>query len=171
MRSTTSTIVQQQHVLRTQVARQVLVVQAHAFLVAQFTVLAPLGVQDEAGAVFQLDLAFFEFADADLRTLQVGHDGNFTAALGGGVAHHAGALHVVLRFAVREIQAYYVNAGLEHADQGGDVVRCGADGCHDFGGAAGHCGWGVWHVVSFLLLVSVTAQPLSHYYAGRRQCR
>ncbi len=115
------------------VARQGLVVEADAFLVAQFAVLAPLGVEDELVAVVQEDLAFFKLADADLRTLHVGHDGHFAAALGGGAAHQGGAVDMVLRLAVRKIQAHDVDAGADHLDEDIEVGRSRADGCDDLG--------------------------------------
>jgi hypothetical protein len=118
-------VVEQQVVARPHVARQRLVVEADAFLVAQLAVVAPLGVEDERIAVDQFDLAFFELADADLRTLHVGHDRHFAAAFGGGAAHQGGAVDMVLGLAVREVQAHDVDAGADHAHEDVEVGRPG----------------------------------------------
>ena len=63
-------VVEQQDVARLDVLRQILVVEADAFLVAELAV----GVEDEAVADDQRDLAVVELADADLRALQVAED-------------------------------------------------------------------------------------------------
>ena len=124
-------VVEQQHVARFQVARQVFVVEADAIVVAEFA----LGVEDERLAGNQRDLAVFEFADPDLRALQVGHDGDFTAGLAGRLAHEFGALAVVVGGAVREIEPHHVEPCLNHLQQ--DFRRTGSrsDGSDNLGGA------------------------------------
>ena len=62
-----------------------------------------------------IDLAAFELADADFRALQVGHDGDLLADLRRHLAHQRGAVDVVLRLAVREIEPHHVDAGADHA--------------------------------------------------------
>ena len=109
-------IVEQQHVARTDVVRQVLVIEADAQLVAEFA----LGVENEAVADFERDLAFLELADADLRPLQVGEDADRPADLGRDGAHAGGQRDVILRLAMREVEADDVDAG---ADQGFEDER------------------------------------------------
>ena len=58
------------------VARQLLVVEAHALDVAR---LGARGIEHELRARLQHDLAFGELADADLGALQVGHDRDLAA--------------------------------------------------------------------------------------------
>ena len=125
-------VVQQQHVALVQVARQGLVVEADPFLVAQLAVFAPLGVEDEALARFELDTGVFKLADANLRALHVGHDGHFAAALGCRQAYQRGAVDMVLRLAVGKIQAHHVDARTYHFDQDIEVRGGGADCCYDF---------------------------------------
>ena len=91
------------------------------------------------GAGLELDLAVGELADADLRTLQVGHDRDFAAELARNLAHELGALHVILRCAVREIQAHDVDAGGEHPASISGLLRRGPERGDDLGGA-GHVG-------------------------------
>ena len=90
-----------------------------------------------------LDLAILEFADADLRSLQVAHDAHGAAGLAAGRAHHLGALQVILRAAVRKIQPDDIHAGAEHLLEDFGIVRCRAERGHDLG-AAGHVGSGLF---------------------------
>lgn len=124
-------VVEQQHVARFQVARQVLVVETGALLVAEFA----FGVEDERLAGDEHDLAVFKLADPDLRALQVGHDGDFTAGLAGRFAHEFGALAVVVGSAVREIEPHHVQPCPNHLQQ--DFRRAGSrsDGSDNLGSA------------------------------------
>jgi hypothetical protein len=40
---------------------------------------------------------------------------------------------VILRLAVREIEPHHIDAGQDHAREGFEVARSGADGGYDFG--------------------------------------
>ncbi len=70
------------------VVRQLLVVEADAFLVAELAG----RVERELLARLEHDLASGELADADLRALQIGHDRDLAAQRSRCVAHHARAL-------------------------------------------------------------------------------
>ncbi len=126
-------VVEQQQVTGADVARQLLVIQADALLVAQLAA----SIQREAVAGVQRDLAALELADADLRALQIGHDADLAAHPTRRLAHQLGACHVVLRGAVREIQPHHVDPRRDHARQ--DLQRIGrrAERSDDLGGA-GH---------------------------------
>ena len=128
-------IVEQQHVARAHVARQFLIVQTDALLIAELAI----GVENESVPRLERDFAAAELADADLRALQIAHDAHRAAGLAADLAHHRGALQVVLGGAVGEIEAHYVHPCLEHALQGFGVVRRGPEGRDDFG-AASHLG-------------------------------
>ncbi|MDT4837335.1 hypothetical protein FQZ97_710650 [compost metagenome] len=126
-------VVEQQQVAGADVARQVLVVQADAFLIAELAG----GIEDKGVARLERDLAVLELADTDLGALQVGHDGDLAPARLGGLAHQAGAVDMVLRGAVREIQPHHVDACGNHARQDLQRAGGGADGGNDLGGT-GH---------------------------------
>ncbi len=110
-------VVEQQHCAGADVARQLLVVEAGALAVAHLEA----GVEHEGLSLLERDLAVLELADADLRTLQVAKDGHGAAHLGGKLLHQRGALLVVLRRAVREIEPHDVDAGADHPLEGGGV--------------------------------------------------
>ncbi|MDT4841234.1 hypothetical protein FQZ97_750790 [compost metagenome] len=153
-------VVQQQLVAGLHVARQVLVVQADGVDVAQ---LGARGIEHELGAGFEPDLALRELADADLRTLQVGHDGHFAAGLAGGFAHHGGAVDVVLRRAVAEVQPHHADLGQDHLFQQFRRAGGGAEGGDDLGGVAGdavraHEGVSVLYSLLYTLCVSNGSQ-------------
>ena len=113
-------VVQQQGVAGLHVARQFFVIQADAFVGAQ---LRRAAVEHECLTHFQHRLAAFEFADANFWALQVGHDRNLFALSPRHIAHHGGAVDVVLRCAVREVQPHHVHTGANHASQ--DFRRAG----------------------------------------------
>ena len=129
-------VVEQEGVTGLHIARQFLVIQAHSRFIAKF---GALGVEDERSAVDQLDLAVLELADANLRALQVGHDGYLLAGCPGRFAHHRRPVDVVLRLAMREVQAHHVHTRPDHPLQ--DLRRVGgrAEGGNDLGGS-GHGG-------------------------------
>ncbi len=118
-------VVEQQGVAGLHVARQLLVVEADRGVVAEFVARA---VEHELLPGRQLGLAAFELADADLRALQVGHDRHRAPGALGRGAHHRRAIDVVLRGAVREIQAHDIDTGgnqpLQHSgdDEAGPSV-------------------------------------------------
>ncbi len=116
-------VVEQQHVIRPQVARQIRVIEADAFVIAQFTA----GVEDERVARDQRDLAVLELAHANLRALQVGHQRDFAAALFGSVANVLRTLAMVVGGAVREVEADHVETCLHHLQQDLRGTRSGAD--------------------------------------------
>ena len=124
-------VVQQQDVAGAQVARQVLVVEAAAFVVAQFAV----GVENERIARDEHRLVVLELADADLRALQVGHQRDFAADLARRLADPLGALAMVVGGAVREVEANHVEAGLHHLQQDFGAAGSGADRGNNLGGA------------------------------------
>jgi len=72
-----------------------------------------------------------------LGALQVGHDGHDLAHAGSGLAHQLGAVDVVLRLAVREIQAHHIDPGFQHRIEHLGGGRCRTQGGDDLGGT-GH---------------------------------
>src|SRR6185437_9721925 len=96
------------------------------------------GVEHERVAGLERDAPFAELADADLRSLQVRHDADGTPDLAAGVAHELGALHVVLRGAVREVEAHDVHARGEHLLEHRRLARRRAEGRDDLGAALAH---------------------------------
>ncbi|MDZ7910024.1 MAG: hypothetical protein U5N10_18595 [Gemmobacter sp.] len=104
-------VVEQQRVARLHVARQFLVVQAHATDVAR---LGARGVEHKRLSGFEHHLAFGELADANLGALQVGHDADLAAGAFGRRTDHVGAVNVVLRLSVREVHAHDIDAGPDH---------------------------------------------------------
>jgi hypothetical protein len=125
-------VVEQQRIARAHVARELLVVQAHARDVAG---LLETRVEDEGVAGLQHHLAILELAHADLRALEVDHDPDRALDLAAGLAHELGALHVVRGRAVREVQPHDVDAGEEHPLEGRGVARSGAERGDDLGAA------------------------------------
>ncbi len=89
-------IVQQQHIGRFQVTRQFLVIETNLFLIADVA----RRIQREFLAGFELNLSVLEFADTDLRALQIRHDRHFATASGGGFAYHFCTVDMVLRLAM-----------------------------------------------------------------------
>ena len=81
---------------------------------AQITRLLARGIEHEGRAWLQHDFAVDEFADADLRALQIGHDRYLAPSALGGRPHHARALDMVLRLAVAEIQTHHVDTSTDH---------------------------------------------------------
>ncbi|MPN16917.1 hypothetical protein SDC9_164265 [bioreactor metagenome] len=126
-------VVEQQHVTGAHVARQFLIVQPHAVDVAQ---LGARGVQHERRALRQHHLAIGKLAHADLRALQVGHDGHLAPRTLGGRAHRGRAVDVVLRRAVAEVQPHHVQACSNHLLKQLRIAGSGAQSGNDLGGAA-----------------------------------
>ena len=60
--------------------------------------------------MLQKNFDFGKFADADFGALQVGHDGHFASRTFGYFAHHGGAVDMVLRGAVAEVQSHHIHA-------------------------------------------------------------
>ncbi|MNT15072.1 hypothetical protein D3C72_1501070 [compost metagenome] len=94
---------------------------AHAAIGDQFGVVdahdaggaGVLGVytrQRERLAHLQLHQLVGEARDADLGALQIAHDGDEPALLGGDLAHQPGAFAVIVRAAMREVQAGHIQA-------------------------------------------------------------
>ena len=104
-------VVQQQHRAGSNVLRQFLVVESDAVGIAQLD----RRVEDERLSGLEPDLALGEFADADLRPLQVRHDRDLAAEPMRALAHQLRALHVVGRAAVREIEADDIRARGQHS--------------------------------------------------------
>ncbi|MNE28374.1 hypothetical protein D3C80_1218120 [compost metagenome] len=77
------------------------------------------GVEHEALALAQLDLALGKAGDADFRALQVGEDGDEAAMFARHLADQFGAGHVLRGRAVGEVQAHHVHAGADQAFDGG----------------------------------------------------
>ena len=113
-------IVEQEHIARFHVARQLFVIQAHT---VDVTRLGARGVQHKGGTGLEHDFAFGKLADPDLGALQVGHDGHLAARALRGFAHQAGAVDVVLGLAVAEVQANHIDACADHGLQ-----QCGIAG-------------------------------------------
>lgn len=122
-------IVEQQDVAIDDVFRQVLVIEADAFLIAELA----LRIEDEGFADDEHDLVVLELADANLRPLQVAEDAYGPAELGGRSADAVGARLVVFSRAVRKIHPDNVDAGLDHALQHLGRGGGGAQRGNDFG--------------------------------------
>ncbi len=103
-------VVQEKHVARAHVARQLLVVEPDAPGIAH----RARRVEDERVARLERNLAVGEFPDTDFRPLQVRHDAHRAPDLAARDAHHLGARHVVVGRAVGKIQAHDVDARGEH---------------------------------------------------------
>jgi hypothetical protein len=78
-----------------------------------------------------------KLSDANFGALQVRHDGHFTPGPLGCVAHALGAVDVVLRAAVAEVQPHDIHPSANHFFEQGRVAGRRAKGCNNFGGAAG----------------------------------
>jgi len=102
-------VVEQQDVAADHVLGQVLVVEADPLLVAERAGC----IEDETVADGQSDLAALEFADADLRPLQVAQDADCPTELGGRGANALGARLVILGAAMRKIHPDDIDAGLD----------------------------------------------------------
>ena len=87
---------------------------------------------------FQRDFAVFEFADTNLRALQIGHDGNLATASSGYLAHQRGAGHMISRFAVREIETHDIDTGFDHPVQYLTAAGSGANGGNNLGSSLSH---------------------------------
>lgn len=124
-------------VARVHISRQLLVVQPHAVHIAGF---GARGIQHKGRARLQHHLALGELANPDLRSLKVGHDGHFATRAFGRLAHQVGAVNVVLRLAVAEIEPNHVDAAGDHGHQQGGIAGSGSEGGNDLGGAMGHGG-------------------------------
>ena len=116
---------------RAHVARQLLVVEARR---ARWSPISHAGVEDEALALLERDLAFLELADADLRALQVAHDGD---GRGRPCARSrltsCGALDVVVGRAVREVEPHDVDAGARSCVEDCGVAGSGSQRGDDLG--------------------------------------
>ena len=88
--------------------------------------------------MLQKHFAFSKLADADFGALQVGHDRHFTPCALRRFAHQTGAIDMVLRLAVAEIQPDHVHTGPDHLLQNGGIAGGGSEGGNNFGGAARH---------------------------------
>ncbi|MDT4836554.1 hypothetical protein FQZ97_702590 [compost metagenome] len=130
-------VIEQQRVAGLHVAGELLVVQAHAFEIAQ---LGARGIEHEFFTRHQHHLALGKLAHADLGALQVGHDADLAPGALGRCAHQRGAVDVVLRGAVREVEANHVHARADHGFEQSRVAGSRAEGGNDLGGAHGH--WG-----------------------------
>jgi hypothetical protein len=87
-----ATIVEQEDTAGGDVPRQILVIEPHAFTIAQLAA----RVEDEARALFEPDLAFGELADADFRALQVGENTHRPLHAGRHFAHQCAPCDVVV---------------------------------------------------------------------------
>jgi hypothetical protein len=124
-------VVEQQHGAGHHVVGQLLVVQTDARAVAHLRG----GVEYEALPLLQADLAFLELADADLGALQVAQDGDGATELARQFLHQRGARLVILRRAVREVEAHHVDARADHALEDGGIGRRRPEGRDDLGAA------------------------------------
>ena len=127
------TIVQQQHVPGAGIARELLVIQAHALLIAKFSARC---IQHERGPGFQHDAPLGKLAYPNLGALQVGHDGHFPARTLGCLAHHLRPVHMVLGTAMAEVQPHHVDTRLDHSLQQPHLTRGRTQGGNDLRGAA-----------------------------------
>src|SRR6185437_16796972 len=100
-------VIEQQHGSRPDVVDELAIIETDARRVAELAI----GVEDEARAGHELDLAFREAADPYLRSLQVGHDRDLAPLRAGDLAHVLRALDMIGRDTVREIEPYDVHTG------------------------------------------------------------
>jgi len=70
--------------------------------------------------------------------LQVSHDRYLAPAGSGRVSHHLCAGHMILCFAMREIQSHHIDAGGDHPLQRIESAGSRADSSNDLGGALFH---------------------------------
>ena len=122
---------EQKNVARAHVVRQLLVVQADPFRIAQIA----FRIEHEARAFGEGDLAFLELADPDLRALQVGHDAHASPQLIGEPAHQLRPADVIGGGAVGKIHAHDVDPGRQHVLEHGGISGSGTECGDDFGGA------------------------------------
>ena len=120
-------VVEQEQRSLVDVLWQLLVVQAHTLAITDFGG----GVEDEVLALLERHLAVLELADADLRALQVAEDGDGAAGLRRELLDERGALFVVGRDAMREIEPHHVDARADHALEHGGFGGGGTEGCYD----------------------------------------
>ena len=99
-------IVEQQHIARAHIARQLFVIQPHAALVTQG---AAGRIEGKAGPFLQLHLALGKLAHADFGPLQVGHDGHLAPGAARGFAHDLGPGKMVLGAAMAKVEAHHVH--------------------------------------------------------------
>ena len=110
---------------------QSLVVKAHARFVSKLAI----DIEGEVIAFDQTDLAAGELADPDLGALQVGEHTDIATEPGGDLAHHAYQAGVRIGRSMREIDPHDIDAGQDHALDGGRITRCRPEGRDDLGGA------------------------------------
>ena len=150
-------IVEEQDVAIDDILGQVLVIEADTFLVAE----RALGVEDEFFAGHEGDPACLEFADANLRPLQVAQDADRAPELGCRRANPLGTRPMIVGRAMREIHAHDVDAGLHHAVQNFRRGGGGAQRGNDLG-MAGH----VFSIPACYLVFNVIVGQPNHASAG-----
>ena len=74
-----------------------------------------LRIQNEFFAFDELDLAVFEFADTDFRSLQICHYRDLATASGSGIAHHLRPRNMIFCGAVRKIESHHIDTCFDHA--------------------------------------------------------
>ena len=126
-------VIQQQHVTGPDVLVQIGIGNRNALRGAR--VLVERRIEEEAVAVLQQHLAVTKPPDADLRALQVAHDGDVPAAFFRGAAQRLDA-RPLLRFgAMGEIDPHDVEPAADHALEYRRIVGGRAQGGNDFGAA------------------------------------
>ena len=106
-------IIKQQHITRADVVNQLGVIKADAIGIAKFA----FSIEDEGFAVLQQYLATGKFTDANLRTLQVGHDADGATTAFNQGAQCADTPLVILGCTMRKIQSDHIDARLDEASQ------------------------------------------------------
>src|SRR5690606_24140930 len=129
-------VVEQQFVTHAAVLYQVRVVDADDILGA-FGERVSRG-EGEAVADLEFDSLVGKLGNADLRPLQVAQQRDVAAMLGSDVTDHAGASLVLVRGAVREVQASDVQTRKDQLLDNFRRVAGGAKGGDNFGAADGH---------------------------------
>ena len=79
-------------------------------------------VENEFLTRYQCNLAFREFANTYFWTLQVGHDRYFASCAMGSFANQPGAVNMVLRLAMAEVQPHHIDASANHLLQQGWIT-------------------------------------------------
>ncbi len=113
-------IVQQQHVTRSNVFRQILVSDAYGIDRARFWV--ERRVEREGLPLLQHDLPLAKALDADLRSAEVEENANAYVANPCGLAHQGEAAPAIVDGAVRGVQPHHVDALTHHSDHHAQVI-------------------------------------------------
>jgi hypothetical protein len=106
-------VIKQQHIAGTDIIDQFRIIEADPTVIAQLA----SGVEDEWLRCFEENLAAGKLADADFRTLQVGHDANRATDVARRLAQCLHAQAVIVGGTVRKVEAHDIDAGSDELRQ------------------------------------------------------